>query len=107
MIASEGPAALRHGEAVAIGLVFAARLAQSLGRIEADRVRRHEELVARYGLPGVLPSDADPKGLVALMRRDKKAYGDLTFVLDGPGGVEVVRGVAEASVLAVLEGLRD
>jgi len=100
------PPLLRHGEAVAVGLVFAARLARSLGRIGDDRVERHERLVAAYGLPDHLPTGADPGRLVELMRRDKKAQGDLTFVLDGPGGVEPVRGVPPAVVLDVLEGLR-
>jgi hypothetical protein len=36
------------------------------------------------------------------MARDKKAHHDLTFVLDGPHGVEPVRGIAEAEVLATL-----
>jgi len=36
------------------------------------------------------------------MARDKKAHQDLTFVLDGPQGVEVVRGVAVDAVLATL-----
>ena len=85
--------------------MFAARLARDLGRIDDDRVRRHEELVAAYDLPGSLPAGADPRRLVQLMRRDKKAKGDLTFVLDGPAGVEVVRSVAPEPVLAVLESL--
>ena len=36
------------------------------------------------------------------MGRDKKAQQDLTFVLDGPRGVEPVRGVAAADVVATL-----
>ena len=36
------------------------------------------------------------------MARDKKAQHDLTFVLDGPGGVEPVRGVADDDVVATL-----
>jgi 5-deoxy-5-amino-3-dehydroquinate synthase len=36
------------------------------------------------------------------MRRDKKAVRGLTFILDGPAGVEVVPDVDEADVLAVL-----
>ncbi|MDQ3306371.1 MAG: 3-dehydroquinate synthase, partial [Actinomycetota bacterium] len=36
---------LRHGEAVAVGLVFAAELAAGLGRIDADRVTQHRALV--------------------------------------------------------------
>ena len=36
------------------------------------------------------------------MGRDKKAHHDLTFVLDGPAGVEPVRGVDPAEALATL-----
>lgn len=103
--AEGGQKALRHGEAVAIGLVFAARLAQRLGRIDASRTERHEEVVRAYGLPCALPADADVGRLVELMRRDKKARGSLTFVLDGPGGVEPVEGVPEAVVAEVLESM--
>lgn len=94
---------LRHGEAVAIGLVFAARLARRLGRIDDDRVRLHERVVGGYGLPATLPSGADHEELVRVMGRDKKALRGLTFVLDGPAGVEVVPGVDTGHVLDVLE----
>jgi 5-deoxy-5-amino-3-dehydroquinate synthase len=94
---------LRHGEAVAIGLVFASRLAGRLGRIGAERASEHEGLVASYGLPVEPPEGADAEYLVEIMRRDKKvAGGGLTFVLDGPVGLEVVRGVPEEAVLQTL-----
>ncbi|HWE68298.1 MAG TPA: 3-dehydroquinate synthase family protein [Acidimicrobiales bacterium] len=93
---------LRHGEAVAIGLIFAARLAQRLGRIDEARVAEHRAVVGGYDLPADLPAGADAAELVTFMGRDKKAQQDLTFVLDGPHGVEPVRGVAEADVLATL-----
>jgi 5-deoxy-5-amino-3-dehydroquinate synthase len=93
---------LRHGEAVAIGVVFAALLAQRLGRIDEARVREHRAVVGNYGLPSALPEGAVAAELVAFMGRDKKAQQDLTFVLDGPEGVEVVRGVDVADVLATL-----
>jgi 5-deoxy-5-amino-3-dehydroquinate synthase len=93
---------LRHGEAVGIGLVFAARLAHRLGRIDADRVAEHVAVVGSYDLPTSLPAGVDPAELVELMRRDKKAVAGLTFVLDGPGGVESVAGVAQEKVLAEL-----
>jgi 5-deoxy-5-amino-3-dehydroquinate synthase len=90
---------LRHGEAVAVGLVFAARLARRLGRVDDARVAEHEALVAAYELPLRTPPGADATELIAVMTRDKKATGGgLTFVLDGPNGVEVVRGVAEDAV---------
>lgn len=95
---------LRHGEAVALGILFAARLARALGRIDDARVARHAEVVRAYGLPEVLPDGLDPDRLVALMGRDKKALGGgLTFVLDGPSGPEVVRDVDAGVVRALLE----
>jgi 5-deoxy-5-amino-3-dehydroquinate synthase len=97
---------LRHGEAVAVGLVYAAELAHRLGRIDAARVAAHREVVGSYGLPMALPERADPDELVALMRRDKKALNGLTFVLDGADGVEVVPEVDEAEVRAALEAVR-
>ena len=42
---------LRHGEAVAIGLVYAAELARRLGRIDDARVAEHRAVVAGYDLP--------------------------------------------------------
>lgn len=96
---------LRHGEAVAIGLVFAAELAERLGRIDQARVERHKQVVGSYDLPADLPAGAEAGELVDFMRRDKKAQHDLTFVLDGPRGVEPVRGVAVDDVVATLNAM--
>jgi 5-deoxy-5-amino-3-dehydroquinate synthase len=96
---------LRHGDAVAIGLVFAAVLAERLGRIDHARVDEHRSVVGGYDLPMKLPPDADAPQLVDLMTRDKKAVSGLTFVLDGPAGVETVTGVAVADVEAALKEL--
>ena len=96
--------ALAHGEAVAIGLVYAARLARELGRIDDARVaaarRRRRRRVrpvdraARRARPGARCSP--------LMGRDKKAIDGLTFVLDGTDGVEVVAGVPPDAARAAL-----
>jgi 5-deoxy-5-amino-3-dehydroquinate synthase len=93
---------LRHGEAVAVGLVFAAELACRLGRIDPHRVEQHREVVQAYGLRTTLPERSDNAELVTLMHRDKKALAGLTFILDGPDGPEVVVGVTEADTLAAL-----
>ncbi len=93
---------LRHGEAVAVGLAYAAALARHLGRIDDDRVAYHHRVLADYGLAAGLPAGADVAALVTLMARDKKAVGGLTFALDGPDGVEVVPGVDPADAAAVL-----
>jgi 5-deoxy-5-amino-3-dehydroquinate synthase len=96
--------ALAHGEAVAIGLVYAAHVARALGRIDDARVAQHRDVIGgAYDLDTALPADADHERLLALMHADKKAVDGLTFVLDGPEGVEVVAGVDPAVALAALD----
>jgi 5-deoxy-5-amino-3-dehydroquinate synthase len=58
---------LRHGEAVAVGLVFAARLAERMERVDAARVDYHQKVVDGYGLPSTLPAESDLDQLVQLM----------------------------------------
>jgi 5-deoxy-5-amino-3-dehydroquinate synthase len=82
--------ALLHGEAVAIGLIFAAQLAGTLERIDPRAVSRHEELVRALGLPAQAPAGLRADELVPIMARDKKSGGGLTFVLAGPSGIERV-----------------
>jgi 5-deoxy-5-amino-3-dehydroquinate synthase len=96
---------LRHGEAVAVGLVFAAQLAHALGRIDAARIDDHRRVLAAYDLPMDLPSGANAEQLLQLMQRDKKALDGLTFVLDGPRGVEVVKDVAATTVTEILRSM--
>jgi 3-dehydroquinate synthase len=73
----------RHGEAVAVGLVFAAELAARAGLLDRAAVDRHRALVAALGLPTTYRGDWS--ALQAVMRVDKKARGaSLRFVvLDG------------------------
>lgn len=94
-----------HGEAVAIGMVAAARLAVHLGYFELPEAERLTELLLRAGLPTEVPADIVPEVLLETMRRDKKVAADrLTFVLpEAVGRVRVVRGVAAEDVLAVLK----
>ena len=84
---------LRHGEAVAVGLRYAAVVARLLGRIDDDRVAAHERVLEGYGLDGALPAGVDHDEIIELFGRDKKAADGITFVLDGPRGLEVVPGV--------------
>jgi 5-deoxy-5-amino-3-dehydroquinate synthase len=95
---------LAHGEAVAVGLVYAAHLAHRLGRIDEARVQQHYDVVGgAYELATTLPPGLSAERLVALMGRDKKVLDNrMTFVLDGPRGVEVVPGVAADVVFAAL-----
>jgi 3-dehydroquinate synthetase len=83
---------LTHGEAVAIGLVFAGALAGGCERVGPDVVDRYQAVPASLGLATEVPGAEDVRAadLLAIMRRDKKASGGLTFVLPGPDGVERV-----------------
>ena len=82
---------LAHGEAVAIGLIFAARLAHALGRISEERVNYHELVVGQtYSLQTRMPAGLDIDQLLAAMARDKKALNGLTFILDSPQGLDIV-----------------
>jgi 3-dehydroquinate synthase len=78
---------LAHGEAVAVGLVFATHLASALERIPAGEVDRAERLVTSLGLPASAPRGLHADELLAIMARDKKSAGGLTFVLPGPTGI--------------------
>jgi len=80
----------RHGEAVAVGLVFAAELAGRAGLLPRAAVDRHRDLVTAMGLPTTYAGDWDR--LQAVMRVDKKARGaSLRFVvLDGIGNPTIL-----------------
>ncbi len=76
----------RHGEAIAVGMVFVAELAALQGRIPAELVDRHRAVLSGLGLPISYRGDRWEE-LHAAMRVDKKARADrLRFVvLDGIG----------------------
>ena len=94
---------LAHGEAVAIGLIFAARLARALGRIDDSRVDYHELVVGQtYSLQTRMPAGLDIDQLMAAMARDKKALHGLTFILDSPSGLEIVAGISAEVVRSEL-----
>lgn len=83
----------RHGAAVSVGMMFAAELARSVGRISDQLADRHRSVLETLGLPISYRRDRW-QGLLDGMRRDKKSRGDLLrfVVLDGlakPGILEV------------------
>ncbi len=105
-IETAGDHALRHGEAVAIGLLYAAELAVRLGRIDAAAVAEHRRVIARYDLHNKVPAELDTEELIALFAKDKKATREVTFVLDGPNGVEPVTGVPHEVLVDALAAVR-
>lgn len=83
----------RHGAAVSVGMMFAAELARSVGRLTDADADRHRTILEGLGLPTSYRRDRW-QGLLDGMRRDKKSRGDLLrfVVLDGiakPGILDV------------------
>jgi 3-dehydroquinate synthase len=69
---------MRHGEAVAIGMVYASRLAHKTGLCDASVPERVEKLIASYGLPTSISTLGRRPSVVELMdtmQIDKKAEG--------------------------------
>ncbi|MBW8823840.1 MAG: 3-dehydroquinate synthase [Xanthomonadales bacterium] len=95
---------LNHGEAVAVGMVLAARLSARLGMATPEDATRLAALLERLGLPVRIPAGLDADALLARMRLDKKAAADgLRFILwDGIGRARIVAGVDEAAVTQLL-----
>ncbi|MDZ4817613.1 MAG: 3-dehydroquinate synthase [Planctomycetota bacterium] len=92
-----------HGEGVAIGMECAARLAQRLGMVDSEFVRRQHRLLVALGLPVTL-SGVDHDALLAAMQHDKKVeHGRLRFVLPTRlGHVELVPDVSVDDVRAAM-----
>jgi 3-dehydroquinate synthase len=97
----------RHGEAVAVGLVFAAELGVQAGRLSRAEADRHRELVAAMGLPTTYRGDW--AALQAVMRVDKKARGaTLRFVvLDGIGNPGILTDPEQAWLDAAWAAVRE
>lgn len=105
-IETAGAYELRHGEAVAVGIAYAAEVARRLDRIDDARVAEHRRVLSGYDLPFRLPPSLDPDELLDLFSRDKKAIDGITFVLDGRDGVETVVGVERAVLADAMEAIR-
>ena len=103
-----GPRRLAHGEAVALGLRCALRLAAGEGLCDPAYAARVERLLDRLGLPTEIPGGMPSAArLAGLMARDKKAdAGGLDLVLPiAPGEALLVRGVAPRDAAAAARRL--
>ncbi len=99
--------AIRHGEAVAMGIVAATHLSAALGECSPGLPRLVEMVLARLGLPIHIPPSLDPAALFAAMGSDKKRKdGRLRFVLIHDIGDVFIRGdVPAGMVMAALESV--
>lgn len=98
---------LLHGEAVAIGMIAASRVAEALGMIDGKVTAQQEKLLGRVGLPTAMRA-VDAAEVIETMHHDKKARGGkLTMVLPVRiGQVEIVEDVRPEVVATALEDSR-
>lgn len=101
---AQGYGGLLHGEAVAIGMVVAARLSARLDLAPDTDAQRLQSLLQRLGLPTEIPSSLSADDLFARMKLDKKAQsGALRLILwRGIGQAEVFRDIPDAQILSLL-----
>ncbi len=94
---------LLHGEAVSIGMLCASRLAERLGRVDAEFTSRQRSLLAALGVPTEMPR-LDPDRILRTMMHDKKVqHGRLRFILPRTmGQVELVGEIDPDDVRAAL-----
>ncbi len=97
----------RHGEAVAIGMVAAARTAEAMGMIDAETTRRIEKHIAAAGLPILFPA-VDAQEVLARFKKDKKALGGtVRFILPERLGKVVARDdVCPKLTREIIEGMQ-
>jgi 3-dehydroquinate synthase len=103
---------VRHGEAVALGMVYVAELARLAGRLDDQTAARHAKVLASVGLPTAL--DQLPVGelsfedVLATMRVDKKSRGSMLrfVVLDGLARPSVLADPSEQDLRAAYDALR-
>jgi len=96
----------KHGEAVAMGMLFAARLGVFLGTCDEEVVLRQSRLLELLGLPVILPK-LDPEAILEGVQRDKKvAGGQVFFVLPEKIGMVRVEGVEQKTLKRFLTDSR-
>jgi len=99
----------KHGEAVAIGMVGACRIAEKMGMLKKEGRDRIEHLIEKAGLPGRIGVKLSVDGIIQVLSRDKKVQaGKVRFVLPEKIGRVVVRNdVPEDIVRDVITGLME
>lgn len=96
-----------HGEAVAIGMVGATRLAEQLGFIDGKTTGRIEAIIETLGFETVIQPKVTVDQIIDAMKLDKKVRdGKMRFVLPfGIADVDTVADIPEESVREIIEGL--
>jgi len=96
----------RHGDAVAVGIVFEAHLAEASGLLSADIVGKHYEILRSVGLPTSY-AGTELDRLIDVMKIDKKSRGDLLrfVVLEDIGKPVILAGPTNEQLASAYSAL--
>ena len=107
-VEAESGYTLSHGQAVAIGMVYAATLSEKLNYLpRADR-ERIESLIKVFDLPHRIPKDLETKALMSRLTKDKKKEGSLIpFILLKKIGLPFINGdISKTIIRETIEALK-
>jgi 3-dehydroquinate synthase len=78
---------LSHGQAVAIGMMIAVRVARLLGGCADSDILLHRDLIEQFGLPSCIPREIAPDDIMEMMRYNKRylTEGTRMALVSGPG----------------------
>ncbi|ADL13261.1 3-dehydroquinate synthase [Acetohalobium arabaticum] len=98
----------RHGEAVAVGMVSAVKLAHKLEMVTETEVQKQQKLISSLGLPTTF-DNFKIDNIIAKTRQDKKVQdGQVRYILPNQiGEVEIVSGIAKDLITEVLEDQQE
>ncbi|HEX6244283.1 MAG TPA: 3-dehydroquinate synthase [Polyangiales bacterium] len=96
--AASGYAGLRHGEAVALGMVAAFRLSQRLGVANAEQGARMQALLKQLGLPVEVDKYLDERTLAFMGSDKKRKGGKIRFIVPGTPGSTQITPLSEEEV---------
>lgn len=106
---AESNFAISHGEAVALGMIAAARISENSGYLESDSRKRIENLIIDSGLPCRIPQNLATDGIISRLKMDKKKEGNVIhFVLLKKIGMPFVNGgIDDKMITPVIEGMKS
>lgn len=92
-------ARIPHGQAIAIGMVFAIKLSQKLNHLSAEVAEDAIDLIKKYGLPTSI-KDVNKTEVIAMFSKDKKAVkGNVQFILLKNIGETIIQGDVPKTII--------
>ena len=95
-----GYSQVNHGEAVAIGMVAAGKIAVKMGLWNEKDAQRQMALIEKTGLPTQIPSHLDPNAIIDILQTDKKVKaGKVRFILPTAIGKVIITDEVTTEIL--------